>query len=308
MALTMADSMYRKQVALLLRVLPLVAQENCFALKGGTAINFFVRNMPRLSVDIDLAYLTVADRETSLREIHAALSRIQTQIRSAIPQSRVQPSTLGDTKYSIGLVVCEGDAENKINVSPALRTVVFPSAELEVVDTVKNDFGYSRMQVVSFADLYADKMVAALDRQHPCDLFDIRLLLANEGISRELLQTFLIHLVSHERPMAELLAPVRRRILHEFERGFAGMTNDPITCDDLERTREEMIEKIHSSLTEDDKTFLLSFKKGEPNWQLLPIDGADQLPSVRWKLQNLDQMNAAKKQAMINRLRGVLEI
>ena len=58
-----ADERYRRQVALLVRVLPLIAQEKCFALKGGTAINLFIRNLPRLSVDIDLAYLPVSDRE-----------------------------------------------------------------------------------------------------------------------------------------------------------------------------------------------------------------------------------------------------
>ncbi len=45
---------YRKQVELLVRTIPNVAEEKCFALKGGTAINLFIRNMPRLSVDIDL--------------------------------------------------------------------------------------------------------------------------------------------------------------------------------------------------------------------------------------------------------------
>ena len=50
---------YRRQVQLLIRVLPSIAEEACFALKGGTAINLFVRDMPRLSVDIDLTYLPV---------------------------------------------------------------------------------------------------------------------------------------------------------------------------------------------------------------------------------------------------------
>ena len=67
---------YRRQVTLLVRVLPFVAAETCFALKGGTAINLFVRNMPRVSVDIDLTYLPVADRGTSLRAIDAAMKRI----------------------------------------------------------------------------------------------------------------------------------------------------------------------------------------------------------------------------------------
>ena len=70
------NSPYFKQAELLVRVLPNIARETCFALKGGTAINFFVRNLPRLSVDIDLVYLLIEDRTTSLTGIDSALNRI----------------------------------------------------------------------------------------------------------------------------------------------------------------------------------------------------------------------------------------
>lgn len=71
---------YEKQVHLLLSVLPLVAKEKCFALHGGTAINLFHHNMPRLSVDIDLTYLPVEDRDTSIAHINKSLHRISQQI------------------------------------------------------------------------------------------------------------------------------------------------------------------------------------------------------------------------------------
>ncbi|TCQ91865.1 nucleotidyltransferase AbiEii toxin of type IV toxin-antitoxin system [Rahnella sp. JUb53] len=60
------ESIYYRQVQLLLQLLPFIAKHDCFALKGGTAINLFIRNFPRLSVDIDLVYLPVLDREESL--------------------------------------------------------------------------------------------------------------------------------------------------------------------------------------------------------------------------------------------------
>ena len=65
----MSTRNYKKQVHLLLSVLPMVAKENCFALHGGTAINLFLNNMPRLSVDIDLTYLPVENRDTSMDNI-----------------------------------------------------------------------------------------------------------------------------------------------------------------------------------------------------------------------------------------------
>ena len=78
------SDLYRRQVALLLRVLPFVAEEKNFALKGGTAINLFIRDMPRLSVDIDLTYLPVQERAASLAGIDTALRRISARVRDKI--------------------------------------------------------------------------------------------------------------------------------------------------------------------------------------------------------------------------------
>lgn len=64
----MKASPFFKQADLVVQILPFVNAETCFALKGGTAINFFVRNFPRLSVDIDLVYVPVEDRRCWLRQ------------------------------------------------------------------------------------------------------------------------------------------------------------------------------------------------------------------------------------------------
>ncbi len=187
-----------------------------------------------------------------------------------------------------------------------LRGTVFESSDREVSGRVENDFGYARIQVVSFADLFAGKLVAALDRQHPRDLFDVRLLLANEGITRELFQAFLVYLISHDRPMADVLAPNRRDIRQEFERGFVGMTNEPVSCEELEQAREDLIQVVQTSFNEDDKNFLLSVKRGEPQWNLLPIKDIDRLPAVRWKLMNLAKLPEIKRNQLLDRLNNVL--
>jgi hypothetical protein len=93
-------------VALLIRILPLVAVEKDFALKGGTAINLFVRDLPRLSVDIDLTYLPVADRPTSLAAIDKAMARIAESIARAIPGARVTPSRLRQERPILRFVRC----------------------------------------------------------------------------------------------------------------------------------------------------------------------------------------------------------
>jgi predicted nucleotidyltransferase component of viral defense system len=232
---------YRQQVALLIRTIPFVAKETAFALKGGTAINLFVRDMPRLSVDIDLTYLPVEDRTTSLAAIDAAMLRIAERIEAGIPSAKVNPSRSADEKIVTKLIVRAGGVQIKIEITPVLRGTVYDPVVTTVVPTVEDEFGFAEMQVVSFADLYAGKIVAALDRQHPRDLFDVRDLLAHEGISDELRRAFLVYIISHNRPMAEVLAPTRKPLAEEFARGFAGMTQEPVALTELEAARETII-------------------------------------------------------------------
>ena len=82
----MIEARYKAQVDILLTILPQVAKEKYFALKGGTAINLFVREMQRLSVDIDLTYTSITDnRETALKNISDAIDRIDSDIKKAVP-------------------------------------------------------------------------------------------------------------------------------------------------------------------------------------------------------------------------------
>jgi predicted nucleotidyltransferase component of viral defense system len=218
---------YRRQVALLVRTIPYVAQDRRFALKGGTAINLFVRNMPRLSVDIDLTYLPIADRQTSLGEINAGMRRIAESIEKGMRGTRVTCGSLHKENCVTKVIVRADAAQVKIEVTPVLRGCVYEPDVRSVCAEVEERFGFAEIQVVSFADLYAGKIVAALDRQHPRDLFDIRELLAQEGIGDELRTAFLVYLLSHGRPMADVLAPARLDIAQAFARGFDGMTESP---------------------------------------------------------------------------------
>jgi len=295
---------YRQQVALLLEVLPLVGRERCFALKGGTAINLFVRDMPRLSVDIDLAYLPVQDRAISLFEVAAALERIALAIESRLRGSTVQRTIVAG--QLIKLVAWRGGVRVKIEVSPVLRGCVREPAVLGVSAAVEESFGYVEVPVVHVHDLYAGKLCAALDRQHPRDLFDVRLLLENEGMGEGLLEVFVVYLLSGDRPLSELLSPNRKPLAATFENEFVGMTLIPVTLAELEQTRETMIALILERLTERQRQFLLSFKQGEPDWALLNLPGVANLPAVQWKLLNIRRMAPAKRAQALERLREVL--
>lgn len=295
---------YRKQVALLVRILPLVAEESCFALKGGTAINLFFRDMPRLSVDIDLTYVPVAPRAESLTAIDAAMKRIVARVQKAIPDAKV--TTSGSEGAITQLIVRQGGVQTKIEVTPVLRGCVFEPQTRAVSDAVEAAFGFAEISVVSFADLYAGKIVAALDRQHPRDLFDVRDLLANEGIDDNLRKAFIVYLLSHGRPMSEVLAPTRKDISQEFLRGFEGMTEAPVSREDLIAAREALIGEIVGKMPESHRRFLVSFERGEPDWALLDVPGAAELPAVKWRQQNLDKLSKQKRAELVEVLERVL--
>ena len=302
----MASEIFTAQVALLVRVLPQVATETCFALKGGTAINLFVRDLPRLSVDIDLVYLPIEDREASLIGIRSALNRIAQRIRKVILDSVV---TEGANAHGTLVLVRQRNAQIKIEVTPVLRGTVHPAELRTVRPIVEEQFGFAEIQVVSFADLYAGKLAAALDRQHPRDLFDIQYLLASEGIDQTLYQTFLAYILSHNRPAHELLQPRLKDIRQTFEREFVGMTVNDASLDMLLATREQMVTEIRSSLDETSKLFLRSFHALRPDWNLISSPTIRNLPAIRWKLMNLERLqteNPEKYRAILQELDAAL--
>lgn len=301
------NNIYRKQVQLLVRILPLVDTEKCFALKGGTAINLFYRKLPRLSVDIDLLYIPMDNRETALVNIRAALSRISKLIEQKIPGCKVQNTH--DQSDALRLIVSQDEIRIKVELSPVIRGTIFPEVRMEVVEEVEKEFGYVEMQVASFPDLYAGKLCAALDRQHPRDLFDVKFLLENEGLTEDLRKTFLVFLISHQRPMSELLAPNRKNISEIYETEFKQMAEIDVPLEQLEGARENLIDLINIQMTENEKKFLLSFKNKTPDWNLLEIDAIEtisNLPSVRWKMINLEKMPILKHKEAYKKLEEVL--
>jgi predicted nucleotidyltransferase component of viral defense system len=288
----MADP-YREQVILLLRILPSIARELVFGLKGGTAINLFERNLPRLSVDIDLTYLPFDDRETALANIAAALTRIKGNIEKSVPGISVTVVAQSDgTEAKLHCQLLR--TQIKIEVNTTMRGHVFAPRALDCAQKVQDEFGaFLEMQVVSAGELYGGKLCAALDRQHPRDLFDVKLLLDGEGITEEIRQGFLAALLSHPRPIAEVLSPKLKDQRHAFDGQFAGMAFLPFTYEDYETTRQSLVALLNAAITSDEKALLLSFKAGEPDWKLSHIAELERLPAVQFKLANIRKLKAA---------------
>jgi predicted nucleotidyltransferase component of viral defense system len=299
---------YRRQVALLVRILPVVAEEKCFALKGGTAINLFVRDLPRLSVDIDLAYLPIHARQESLAEIDAAMKRIVARIKRDNARTRINEGYAEPEHATTRLVIRADDLQIKIEVTPVMRGSVYAPETRTVTPAVEAAFGFAEIQVLSFADLYGSKIVAALDRQHPRDFFDVRDLLVHEGIDDALRRAFIVYLLCHNRPMHEVLAAKRKNIDQEYLRGFSGMTETEITLEQLIQAREDLITSIVGAMPQEHRRFLIGFEEGNPDWPLLGVPEAADLPAVRWRQQNLNKLTPEARAALVASLRAVLDI
>lgn len=299
------ENIYYRQVQLLLKLIPVISRHDCFSLKGGTAINLFVRDLPRLSVDIDLVFLPVMERDDSLMAIKSALDEIANETAQILPDCRVSKS-YEDKNDALRLTIDREGVIVKIELSPVLRGTVYESQIMAVSEAVEDEFGFAEMQVVAFADLFAGKICAALDRQHPRDLFDVKWLLENEGLSDELRKALLVYIISHPRPISDLLQPQLKDIAAIYEGEFRHMAEIDVPLGELESCRSALISLVNSSLTDSERQFLLSFKNRSPDWSLLGLQGLDQLPAVRWKLQNLGKMSADKHAVALDRLRKIL--
>lgn len=296
---------YQDQVRLLMRLLPIVAHESCFALKGGTAINLFVRNLPRLSVDIDLMYLPMHDRPKALAEIDAAMTRIKETALAELPDARITENVSEGT--ILRLLVMSDGAQVKIELSPVLRGVVHEPSVIPVTEAVEEAFGYAETTVVSFEDLYAGKLVAALDRQHPRDLFDVRDLFANEGLTDELREAFIVYLLSHNRPMGEVLSGRVKDLAGEYRNGFEGLTEEAVPIDDLIETQHSMIAALIGGMPDHHREFLMAFERGAPDWSLLKISHVADLPAIRWRQRNIDKLRPDQRAALVDLLQASLE-
>ena len=304
----MIDRMFFNQAELLLRILPIIDKEAVFALKGGTAINFFIRDLPRISVDIDLSYLPIGERDVSLEEISSALVRISQDIESRIPGTKVTPRKTRGPDLLIGLFVQRQDAIVKLEPNLVIRGSVYPPERKVISQKAVDLFEISvESHILSENELYAGKICAALDRQHPRDFYDIMMLLKHGNFSAAMRRAFVVYLISHDRPMIEVLNPLFVDMRPAFENEFQGMTLQEVTFEELEKTRAKLVSMIARELSVEEKQFIVSVKEGMPRWELIGVEGVENLPAVKWKLLNIARMSPSKHRKAVRKLRDYLE-
>lgn len=292
------NQIYLETARLLTQVAPLVLVDDAFALKGGTAINLFVRDMPRLSVDLDLVFCDYRlPRDQALARIASAMRQSADRLESRGFQTRATTARgAGERK----LFVRRGRIEVKIEVNEVMRGTVHPASRASLRPAARDQMlADLALPIVSSEDLYGGKLVAALDRQHPRDLFDVMQLFSHEGITPGIRRAFVVYLASHNRPVHEVLFPIPHDISREFTQNFQDMTVEPIRLDDLLAARERLMVELPAQLDADERRFLLSLVTNRPEWGAFGIEHLEQLPGLRWKLQNLQGLERTNRRKFV---------
>ena len=297
----MRSMVYAQKVELLLRLIPIVMDEGVFAIHGGTAINLFLKNCPRYSIDIDLTYIPLTDRQTSIEDINMRLKSISGKAMRAFRGMHILPN------FNTSKLLCEYCGKQvKIEVNQTKRGIVGGEVlTMPLSEKAQKEFSlYCEAKIVPLTLLYGGKIAAALSRQHPRDLFDVKYM---DIPLEECREGIIFCLLGSDRPIHESLAP---RLIDQhdaMENQFMGMADIPFTYSEFEETRAKLIEDVKVLMTEADKKFLISFELGQPQWDGYEFEYFKEYPSVQWKLLNLKKLaeqNPVKLRDEVEKLRN----
>lgn len=284
---------YFKTVALLLEVAPIVFNKTSLAMKGGTALNLFVQDMPRLSVDIDVVFCDhEMNREQALESIAGELQRIEQGVAALGYEAKIIKTRDGDEAK---LLVSSGDVSVKVEVNFVFRGTLLPVHSRPLTPSTQNLFATDvSLPVLATEELYGSKLVAAMDRQHPRDIFDVLMMYETIGLEPGTVDCFVAYLAGHNRPIHEVLFANAQTLEDRYKNEFEGMTVQPVALDLLVHTQHKVIADLPKALSDNHREFLLSLVQCKPEWSLMPFAHLAELPAIKWKLQNLATLQSKK--------------
>lgn len=284
---------YIDTVRLLIGIAPTIFKSPHFAMKGGTALNLFVQDMPRLSVDIDVVFTDHGPaRDDALKAIQTTLEEAARELEAAGYQV-VKPRK--PDREDAKLFVEDGRSAVKIEVNHVFRGVLLPVTNAPLAPAAREMFASGlEVPMLDVAEIYGSKLVAAMDRQHPRDFFDVMKMQEKFGLDPAFVDCFVAYLAGHNRPIHEVLFSNDAPLEAIYEGQFRGMTASEISLEQLQKVRAELKAELPKALTSNHKKFLLSLVKLEPAWDLMPIAHLAELPALKWKLANLAKVKAAK--------------
>ena len=300
------DANYIEAVRLLLEAVPVLFKESRFAMKGGTAINLFVQDLPRLSVDIDVVFTDhKSSREDALRIIGVALEATRKELNRRGLQADSPARTQGDESK---LFLRRGRQQVKVEVNHVFRGAILPvQSQLLTPESRRLFTAEVEARVLATSELYGGKLVAALDRQHPRDLFDVHCLFESGGITDEMIECFVAYLAGHNRPVHEVLFSRDQDLVSAFENEFQGMARIPVKLLALTEARQRLRQELRSRLTDNHRQFLLGLVRGEPPWETMRCAHLSELPAIRWKLQNLAKLKRSSPNKFERQARELTE-
>jgi hypothetical protein len=179
----------------------------------------------------------------------------------------------------------------KIEVNTVIRGTIHPTRIASLTPAASEALMADlELRLLSHEEIYGGKLVAAMDRQHPRDLFDVMELFEHGGITPEIRRSFVVYLASHNRPLHEVLFPKPKDIRLAYGGSFAGMTREAVSLDALLETREKLFRELPASLDANERDFLRTLARARPDWSLLKIPHLEELPAIRWRVQNLETL------------------
>lgn len=285
---------YINTVRLLLAIVPAVFQSPRLSMKGGTALNLFVQDLPRLSVDIDVVFTDrTLDREEALQAIREDLLASESLIRKMGYRASLPTNASGE---DVKLMVEAENARVKVEVNLVFRGTLLPTFRGRLCERAQDVFtAYVEVPMLATAELYGSKLVAAMDRQHPRDMFDVMRLREQHELTGSIIDCFVVYLAGHNRPVHEVLFPRQKSLEPRFTNEFEGMTLDSIQLSLLQETHKSLISELPRALSASHREFLLSVVRADPDWELMPFRHLAELPALRWKLLNLEKLRSRNR-------------
>jgi hypothetical protein len=283
---------YLDAVRLLLAVAPTIFRQPGFALKGGTAINLFLRDMPRLSVDLDLVFADHRPgREDALRLISSHLESIRSDLNALGMICSLAAGQGGD---EVKLFIERDRTRVKVEVNHVFRGTILPVESRPLTAEAQDAFFTDiEIPILHPDELYGSKLVAAMDRQHPRDIFDVLKLYEVGGLTKGIIDCFVCYLAGHNRPIHEVLFVNEINLGPAYANEFEGMTRQPVSLESLLAVRHRLFAELPSRLSDNQRSFLMGLVEAKPDWSLMSCGHLSGMPAVRWKLANLERLRSA---------------
>src|SRR5574344_1063827 len=222
--------------------------------------------------------------EIAYPKINSALERINLNLNERGFKSFIR----GENEKKI---ICNDNFSTvKIEPNYTLRGCINTPQILSVCEKAEELFGYAELPILSKQEVYGGKICAALDRQHPRDLFDIFQLIENNELNSEIIKGFVVMLLSANRPINEIINPNILDKKITFDTEFNGMSDIDFTYNQHLETLDYLINNVQTKLQRDYKEILLNFVNLNLDLSDIGIPNIEKLSAIQWKLQNLTKL------------------